>query len=190
MHESLKKKIPTILSFARLLLSPVLIYLGLYSSRTSFILFFFILELTELIDGPLARKWKVSSDKGRKLDTIADYTFLGIFLITTVIIIRDEIVNYLNLIILIFGILLTSYIVSKLFNLAYAKKLCTFHLTSSRISQYFFVAWMVLSLLGIFSIPLLLAFAILGQIGVLEDILIVIKSKEKVDENITSFLKA
>jgi CDP-diacylglycerol--glycerol-3-phosphate 3-phosphatidyltransferase len=74
------KLIPNILTFGRLVLTVVFLIMILYSPRVanrplfldiSFILFV-VAGLTDVIDGPVARKLKVTSKFGRLMDPFAD----------------------------------------------------------------------------------------------------------------------
>lgn len=79
--KDLKKNIPNILTFTRLLLTPVIIIFGLMDKLKIAITLAIISALTDMVDGKLARKWKVESSFGAKLDIIADKVFfLGLIL--------------------------------------------------------------------------------------------------------------
>jgi CDP-diacylglycerol--glycerol-3-phosphate 3-phosphatidyltransferase len=74
------KQIPNILTFARLALTIVFLIMTLYSpfvaNKPSFLDITFIVfltaALTDIIDGPIARKLNVASKFGRMLDPLAD----------------------------------------------------------------------------------------------------------------------
>lgn len=70
-----KKIIPNILTVSRLVLTPIIIIFGFFQQYTLVIILAIICALTDLFDGKLARKWQTVSDKGAKLDVIADKTF-------------------------------------------------------------------------------------------------------------------
>ena len=71
-----KEVIPNILTATRLVLTPVIIVLGFLSQYAMVIILSVICSLTDLFDGKLARKWCAVSDKGAKLDAIADKVFI------------------------------------------------------------------------------------------------------------------
>ena len=68
----MKKYIPNILTLSRLLVTPLIIYLGLNNHLIILIVVAVFIALTDFFDGYLARKWQVTSDFGAKLDMIAD----------------------------------------------------------------------------------------------------------------------
>lgn len=71
-----KNIIPNLLTITRLVLTPVIIVLGLVFAQYKLVIILAIISaLTDLFDGKLARKWNTVSDKGAKLDVIADKTF-------------------------------------------------------------------------------------------------------------------
>jgi phosphatidylglycerophosphate synthase len=60
-----------------MLLTVILYPVIISGDRTLFLTLFLIAGLTDAIDGYLARKWKVQSKLGARLDSIADYAFMG-----------------------------------------------------------------------------------------------------------------
>lgn len=68
----MKKKIPNILTFIRIFSIPFIIifYANEYLLTSFFIAF--CAALTDLLDGYLSRKWKTTSELGRRLDVVAD----------------------------------------------------------------------------------------------------------------------
>lgn len=109
--ENFKKMIPNILTLSRIVFTPIIIILGLFDKTNWVIVLAIICALTDLIDGKLARKWNVVSEKGAKLDVVADKVF-AIGLIACLI-------RKFN--ILIFPLILE--IIISLTNLYYFKKL-------------------------------------------------------------------
>lgn len=79
-----KKNIPNILTFVRIILTPIIIILGLFKQTHFIIILAICCALTDLLDGKLARKWNVVSKKGAKLDAFAD-KFFAIGLIASLI---------------------------------------------------------------------------------------------------------
>lgn len=74
----MKKQIPNILSVSRIILSPLVIFLYFYNSIITAILgliFLIILEITDALDGMIARKLNLVSDLGKVLDPFADTVF-------------------------------------------------------------------------------------------------------------------
>jgi cardiolipin synthase (CMP-forming) len=70
--------LPNLISLARLLLSPLMLFLEFSKA----IAFFILLALTDALDGFLARRLKQESSLGKVLDPLADKTLLLIALYT------------------------------------------------------------------------------------------------------------
>lgn len=68
----MKKYIPNILTLSRILLTPLIIYLGINNHIKILIAIAIFVALTDFFDGRLARKWNVESELGSKLDAISD----------------------------------------------------------------------------------------------------------------------
>lgn len=68
----MKKAIPNLLTLSRLLVTPLIIYLGVNNQFVALIFLATFIALTDFLDGKLARLWNVSSEFGAKLDTIGD----------------------------------------------------------------------------------------------------------------------
>ena len=77
--------IPNVLSFFRLCLIPLImwIYLGLENYILAGFIFFFS-GLTDLVDGYIARKYNMISDVGKVLDPIADKATQGVVVLLLV----------------------------------------------------------------------------------------------------------
>lgn len=69
----IRRTIPNVVTGTRILLGFLLLAFPVFSLY--FYLCYLLGGLTDMIDGPLARKMKVQSDFGAKLDTIADTVF-------------------------------------------------------------------------------------------------------------------
>ncbi len=67
-----KKYIPNILTSLRIIFTPIIIFLGLTNHYMILIGLAAVIAFTDFLDGFLARKWKVTSETGAKLDMIAD----------------------------------------------------------------------------------------------------------------------
>ncbi len=66
--------LPNLLSCGRLLLVPVLLALA-WSGKSGWFLACLILSiLTDVADGNLARRWKITSELGARLDSLADFS--------------------------------------------------------------------------------------------------------------------
>lgn len=68
----MKKHIPNIITCSRLLYIPFFIYFMIQKNFVVAAVFFFVACLSDLLDGYLARKWKVVSNFGKLADPLAD----------------------------------------------------------------------------------------------------------------------
>ena len=74
-----KHQLPNYITISRIVLSIVLLILPI--SGISFLMVYFLCGLSDAIDGYLARRWKICSEMGAKLDSIADFVFLSVVFI-------------------------------------------------------------------------------------------------------------
>ena len=70
-----KNMIPNLLTLIRMCLVPVMILLQILKLYKITIVLVILGALTDFFDGRLARKWNVVSEKGKKLDELADKVF-------------------------------------------------------------------------------------------------------------------
>ena len=68
----MKKIIPNILTFSRILVTPLIIYLGINNQLFYLIIIAIFIAFTDFLDGRLARRWNITSQFGARLDTIGD----------------------------------------------------------------------------------------------------------------------
>lgn len=68
----MKKHIPNIITGSRLVMIPVFVYLMVIGDYLSAGFVFLIAALSDLLDGFLARRWKVVSNFGKLADPLAD----------------------------------------------------------------------------------------------------------------------
>jgi len=73
--KNIKQYIPNALTILRIILTPIIITTGIFKKTEIVITLIIIATLTDLLDGTLARKWKVTSLLGAKLDAVADKLF-------------------------------------------------------------------------------------------------------------------
>lgn len=72
---NIKKYIPNALTILRIILTPIIMVCGILKHIKIVIILTIIAALTDCLDGILARKWKVTSLTGAKLDAVADKLF-------------------------------------------------------------------------------------------------------------------
>lgn len=101
--KKLKTYIPNILTCSRIIFTPIIVYLGLTNHIKTLIFFAILIALTDFFDGYLARKWKVESILGSKLDAISDKILvIGLLII---LIIRKTVFFYILILEIIIAIL-------------------------------------------------------------------------------------
>ncbi len=67
--------IPNALSFSRIVFLPLLIALALMRKDTAFLIIFIVIGSTDAFDGLVARKFNMTSDFGKTIDSLADLFF-------------------------------------------------------------------------------------------------------------------
>ncbi|PUU79104.1 CDP-alcohol phosphatidyltransferase-domain-containing protein [Tuber borchii] len=80
-HEDIYN-IPNLLTFSRLLASPVIGYLVLQEQHAAALALFVAAGLTDLADGYLARRWNLKTVVGSVIDPMADKTLMTILTVT------------------------------------------------------------------------------------------------------------
>ncbi len=106
-----KKTFPNILTAFRLVIAPIIIIFGLLGNVKIVLALTILGSLTDLFDGFLARKWKVVSQLGAKLDAVSDKVFAASLLLS--------LTRKINVLVIIFIL----EIIIGLFNLYFYKKL-------------------------------------------------------------------
>lgn len=124
--------LPNLLSFYRLLASPVILYFIISGKEKSFAIFLVINLLTDVIDGLLARALRCATEFGARLDSAADdltylLAFVGIFVFKW-----EEFQPHAVSFLIFMGFLVSTIV----FSLIRFKKIPSFHLYSTRISGY------------------------------------------------------
>ncbi|PJZ52326.1 CDP-alcohol phosphatidyltransferase family protein [Leptospira adleri] len=168
------KNIPNTISFCRILLFPVLIYLTFLEERSLFSWIFFAALLSDILDGLIARALKVQSAFGAKIDSIADVlTFLsGIY---GILIFEPSFVfDYLVWILAV----LALYFIEMIYSLFKFSSISSFHTYASRAAAYALgILFMTLFWFGAWS-PLLYLSFFLCSFAYLEEIAILFYLKE------------
>ncbi len=107
-----KINVPNALSFGRLLLFPVILYMALKEYENTFAMLIIISLLSDVLDGMLARLLKQTSEFGARLDTIADFStyflvFLGIWIFK-----RDDFAPHVTSFSIFIGLLVSALVLS------------------------------------------------------------------------------
>jgi phosphatidylglycerophosphate synthase len=137
--KNFKKTIPNILTFLRIVITPIAIFLGIKGHYQILAIMCFIIAFTDFLDGKLARKWDVCSDFGAKLDAVADKILA--FGLLIVLILKNNIFLYL----LLFEILIS------LFNIfSFIKTNLTESLLVGKIKTWILFITLILGLINVF----------------------------------------
>ncbi|AOP33119.1 hypothetical protein A0128_04145 [Leptospira tipperaryensis] len=168
------KNIPNSITFSRVLLFPVLIYLTFREERFLFSWIFFIALLSDILDGLTARILKVQSAFGARVDSIADLLtfFSGIY---GILIFEPSFVSdFLPWIIIV----LSLYFAEMIYSLIKFSSISSFHTYASRIAAYALgILFMTLFWFGAWS-PLLYLSFFLCSFAYVEEIVILFYLKE------------
>lgn len=104
--------IPNILSLSRLVLLPYLLFLVFAELKEAMLISYIIIGSTDYFDGKIAKKLNQVTDLGKTLDSVADLFF---YLATAFFLYRmfpDVIMANFTLLMVFFGMLILSFIVS------------------------------------------------------------------------------
>ena len=104
--------VPNVLSLSRIVFLPALFYFASKEIRTAFLISYAVIGSTDFFDGFIARRYNLTSDLGKMLDSVADIFFY----VSTAWFIRRLFPHYLapnnNLMIAFFAIFFLSFAVS------------------------------------------------------------------------------
>jgi CDP-diacylglycerol--glycerol-3-phosphate 3-phosphatidyltransferase len=166
------------ISFYRILAAPLLLSLLWLDKREVFTWFLLISYFTDMIDGFLARKFKISSARGSQLDSFGDQVTFSIALIALFIFEKEFIIQNLILILIAF----IPYVIQMI--IAYSKygKTTAFHTYLAKISaliQGTFILW------SLFFMPnywLFYGMIIFGILETTEEIILIFMNEEWVSD--------
>lgn len=124
--------IPNIISFYRLISFPFILYLAINGSERLFVVFIIINLITDILDGLIARVFRMQTDFGARLDSIADIgtyilAILGIFMFRS-----DDFAPH----VMSFYVFISLFIFSNILSLLKFKRLPSLHLYSWKIGGY------------------------------------------------------
>jgi cardiolipin synthase (CMP-forming) len=124
--------VPNLLSFYRLLAIPFVIWALLNENRKLFITLISINLITDILDGYIARKFKMCTEFGARLDSLAD---IGTFLLSIsgfLVFEKTFVYNHAIAFLMLFGL----YFTAQVFSLIKFKRTTSFHLYSNKFSGY------------------------------------------------------
>lgn len=160
--------IPNLLSFYRLLAFPLILYFIIAGKENLFSIFLVINLLTDVADGFIARRFKMETELGARLDSAADnltylLAFAGIYAFKL-----EEFLPYKVSFLIFIGSLLFTIVVS----LIKFRRLPSFHLYMTKISGYVQGAFFICLFTVGFIVPFYYFMIIWGILGAIEHITI------------------
>jgi len=160
--------IPNVITSYRLFMAPVILYFIISGQENLFAIFLVINLLTDVIDGYIARRFKMETEIGARLDAFADYftyvlVFIGLFVFK-----MDDLRPYLVSAIIFISMLVLTVIVS----LIRFRKFHSYHTIIEKSGGYvqaiFFICLFTIGLIA----PLYYFMIVLGILGAIETIAI------------------
>ncbi|MFZ0472135.1 MAG: CDP-alcohol phosphatidyltransferase family protein [Bacteroidales bacterium] len=160
--------IPNVITTYRLFMAPVILYFIISGQENLFAIFLVINLLTDVIDGYIARKFKMETEIGARLDAFADYftyilVFIGLFVFKL-----DELRPYLVSAIIFVSMLVLTVIVS----IIKFRKFHSYHTVIEKSGGYvqalFFIGLFTIGFIG----PLYYFMIVFGILGAIETIAI------------------
>ncbi len=180
----LRVHLPNWLSLTRLALTPLLLVPALHGDRAGFLVLGLLLVLTDVLDGFLARAWRVSSPWGRVLDSIADFVFHVTFYCLALYLMWADARPYLGWMLLPGVWFALALPTGRLLT----GRVRTLHLWGKKTLSHGYVVWLVYSMLVAFFVPGIVVLNLWAFIAFLEEIGIYLWLGRAVDEEITSIV--
>ena len=170
------KQLPNILSISRIVLSFLLLFF--LKNLLLFILSYLLIGITDVLDGFIARKYKLESDLGAKLDSTADlvfYTILTIYFVTEH---QELLLRFLLLIFIIIAIRSANIFIG----IRKYRKLIMIHTVANKISGVLIYLLPIILIYGLHRfIPGILILVSLSSLE--ESIILLTSSKYAIDVN-------
>jgi len=168
----MKKKefwtIPNLITLYRLLMVPVILYFAISGREKLFAVFLVINLISDIIDGYIARRFKMESEIGAKLDSFADNFNYVLAIIGFFIFKMDDLRPHLVSLIIFISMLLLTVIVP----LIKFGKFPSFHLYVTKIGGYIQGAFFICLFTIGFIAPFYYFMIIWGMLGAVECIAI------------------
>jgi len=160
--------IPNVITSYRLFMAPVILYFIISGQENLFAIFLVINLLTDAIDGYIARRFKMETEIGARLDAFADYftyilVFIGLFVFKL-----EDLKPYLVSAVIFISMLVLTVIVS----LIKFRKFHSYHTIIEKSGGYvqavFFICLFSIGLIA----PLYYFMIVFGILGAIETIVI------------------
>jgi cardiolipin synthase len=168
----MKKKefwsIPNLITTYRLLMVPVILYFAISGREKLFAIFLVINLVSDIIDGYIARRFKMETEIGSRLDSFADnfnyvLAFIGFFVFK-----MDDFRPHIVSLIIFISMLILTVIVS----LIKFRKFPSYHLYTTKVGGYIQGAFFICLFLIGFITPFYYFMVIWGIMGAIECIAI------------------
>jgi len=181
MLNSFYKNLPNIVSSIRILMVPVLIYLAISQQAIIYIIVLIFTELTDVLDGYLARRLQLVSELGAQLDSWGDflvYTTMTIsaWLLWPDIVYREQI--YI-------GIIVGCFTLPVLIGLIKFKTFISYHTLGTKVAVFISVIAYILLFTGLLDWPVKVA-AVFCLYAAIEEIMIVFISDNATSVDVKS----
>lgn len=132
MNQEAKFNIPNVLSAYRLFAIPFILAAIWYQQRQIFVALLCINLITDILDGYIARRFKLETEFGARLDSLAD---IGTYLLAVLGLLRFE-KDFMATHTIAFTVLFTLYALGVLIPLVRFKRTPSLHLYSVKVSGY------------------------------------------------------
>ncbi len=107
-----KINIPNTISFSRLLLFPIILYLAITEKENAFAVLIIISLISDVLDGMLARLLKQKTEFGARLDSIADFSTYFLVILGIWIFKRDDFAPHITSFSIFIGLLISALALS------------------------------------------------------------------------------
>ncbi|MCC7573123.1 MAG: CDP-alcohol phosphatidyltransferase family protein [Candidatus Methanofastidiosum sp.] len=177
------KSIPNMITSIRFVLAPFLLYFAFTKELFLFTIFFYICAISDYIDGPIARRFNLTSELGSFLDNLADELLLLSGLAFMYLLKPEIMLNNL----VVFVVFLTIYAIERILFYGLQKGKPRLHLYSGKtFARAYYLFLPVMFFVNSYR-PFLYLILSLGAITLIEQSAIYLKYKE-VDTEMKSII--
>lgn len=183
------KNTANIITLSRLAFVPLLITSGLANNKKLFLTFFSLHGVIDVVDGFVARRLKIASDFGRRLDTLTDICVYVTGKLSFIYLIREEIAALLSRYYYLILVPLATYGLQNVLSYIYLRRFSSFHLYTSKFAGLPLTVFFIVTLMFKFYAILLIIAVLVFVISNIEASLIYLLKKGKTDENLLSIFQ-
>lgn len=168
------KTLPNMITSIRFVLAPFLIYFAYTKELMLFSILFYICGISDYIDGPIARRYNMTSELGSFLDNVADELLLLSGLVFIYLLKSEILIDN----ILAFAVFLSLYLIERILFIVLHKGKPRLHLYSGKtFVRAFYILLPVMFYVSNYGVYLYLILS-LGAITLIEQSIIYLKYKE------------